>query len=128
MSDKELAEGFYDWWVGSGRRAEYDVLAEQAAYIAWIEARRSTPQAHEPDGAGEPVVAASEVDAYEEDVPKWLRNKDYCQWPACHCAIKCDETATPQQPKDRRSDYVKAASLLLAEVERLDRAAAPEGK
>lgn len=53
MSDKELAEGFYDWWVGSGRRAEYDVLAEQAAYIAWIEARRSTPQAHEPDGAGE---------------------------------------------------------------------------
>lgn len=58
---EEARNAFYDWWVGSGRRDDYDVLAEQAACAAWNElASRSQALSDLVPVAAEPVEFSAE--------------------------------------------------------------------
>lgn len=89
-------------------KAAADVLAERGRQV---ESEGWTPEHDDGHKFGELAIAAS----------------CYADWPhpeGGRCAGRWPWDHHWWKPKDRRTDLVRAAALLLAEIERLDRAAA----
>jgi hypothetical protein len=99
--------------VNALTKAAQDVLAERQRQInveGW------TPQHDDQHGNGDMARAAAAYCLNESDVPVLARlaeaDRPIWPWPLHWW-----------KPKDRRRNLVRAAALLLAEIERLDRAA-----
>lgn len=71
--------------------------------------------------AGE-LAAAGSAYAFVAALPDY----DAAQWPAGDPPEDWPFEAGAWKPKDRRRDLIKAAALIVAEIERLDRAAASD--
>ena len=94
--------------------AARDVLAERRRQI---EAEGWTPEHDDRHPDGELARAAA---CYA------LTTWSYEGWdPRCYVPINWPWAHSWWKPKDRRCDLIRAAALLLAEIERIDRAAAP---
>lgn len=87
------------------------------------EAEGWTPEHDDQHAKGE-LAAAAAAYAFEASLSDHIRDKDWSngETPACW-----PWSREWWKPKDRRRDLIRAAALLVAEVERLDRlsAAAP---
>lgn len=92
-----------------------DVLSERERQVVvegW------TPEHDDQHCLGE-MAAAAVCYAFEDIHPNWVkRGAQGCNWPWA------DEW---WKPRDRRRNLVKAAALIIAEIDRIDRAAAKDG-
>jgi hypothetical protein len=101
-----------------GRKDEAETLSQAARDVLnerqrQISAEGWTPKHDDTHGKGEMAAAAA---CYANPIRKYLdpRCTDVIGWPK----------GWGYKPKDRRSNLVRAAALLIAEIERLDRAVA----
>lgn len=124
---KENLESSWNDRTFDGSKAELDVLRErdrQVEEVGW------TPEHDDGHDKGELALAGASyavVSALSEDRRKSVSGifsivnnamlRDL--WPFAHSWWK---------PKDRRCDLVRAGALIIAEIERLDRAAEREGR
>ena len=104
--------------------AARDVLAERQQQM---EAERWTPEHDDDHDTGEIAQAAA---CYASPQPIYVKETDYEE--GMTGCVRFDG-AWPWadqwwKPKDRRRDLVRAGALILAEIERLDRAKAAQGK
>lgn len=94
-------------------KAASDVLAERARQIS---AEGWTPEHDDAHGAGEMArAAATYAQAAAEQASGW-------DGPFVRCPTSWPWSPEWWKPKDCRRNLVRAAALLLAEIERLDRA------
>ncbi|WYK06475.1 hypothetical protein DWF04_016480 [Cereibacter sphaeroides f. sp. denitrificans] len=92
-------------------KAAADVLAERARQIS---AEGWTPEHDDTHQHGQ--IAGAALCYLAEDIPHWARQQAHgCYWPW---------DASWWKPTDHRRNLVKAGALILAEIERLDRAEA----
>ncbi len=89
--------------------AEFDVLAERQRQIS----KEGWSQAH--DDEHEFGVMSEAAACYITGTMEWSSKDQRQRWPWSHCWWK---------PKDSRKNLVRAAALVIAEIERLDRRAA----
>ena len=92
--------------------AARDVLAERQRQI---EVEGWTPEHDDAHSLGQ--MAGAALCYLAEDIPHWARQQAHgCYWPW---------DAEWWNPGDHRRNLVKAGALILAEIERLDRATRP---
>jgi len=84
-----------------------------------IEAEGWTPEHDDTHGDGSLAAAAA---AYAEHAADWARAADFRTYPRALAPRIWPWSTKWWKPKDRRRDLIRAAALIVAEVERLDRA------
>lgn len=119
-AQNELHEQIYQTYQRDQTKAERDVIAERRRQI---EVEGWTPEHDDEHDSGElaDVAACYALSVYSDrsdagpsgDIPPyWPKSLDESWW----------------NPKDKRRNLVRAAALLIAEIERLDRAAMAKGE
>jgi hypothetical protein len=94
-------------WVSWVTEAEADVLREREGQVT---AHRHTPEKDNTYRTGDLAMAGLWY-ALPQNMREWFVEHGVSFWPWSEISFK---------PRDRRKDLVKAAALLLAEIERID--------